>query len=376
MRLHIGKVPLSRILRRSWIVVLCMVVAASTAGVLAAGPASYTADAVMIVPGGGSGEPGRASEAQRLAATYAAVLGEDDGVTPIVASAVGRSRWEVEQRLEVVNVMGTSVVQMSYEGQTPQEAVAAVSTVVRLVTGDEPQTPTVSPGTLLPTRVVGQAEPTPRTPAVPIGVILGLALGVLLVVMLERAEPHIDDAGDLQALVAAPVNFVRPTPESVGALAARWSRHTDAQDTVAIVPLLPGDAPAAAAVYDALRQHVEAHGLAQGTPVSLPPFAGTAQVVLEHGSLSGEIQGHVLSEGATAVVLVLTQGSHTRYVKQATRALYTMDARVLWCLVVPRPRPRRIRVNGRQGAPERRRVRIAEAGSVVAASPASKGKSA
>ena len=328
---------LLRIRRRLWVVLLCMALAAGAAALLARGPSTYSADAVLIVPGGGSSDdPGHASEAQRLAATYASVLGRDDGVSPAVAEALRRDRSEVEEHLVLQNVSGTSVIQVTYTASTPEEALQAVQTVVRLVTGTRPRTPTVAPGTLQATRVATQAQEQSRPPVVPIGLVLGLALGLLLAVTLDRADVRVEEGSDLDDLLPVPVSVLSGSPAALAEISTRWSERSEVTETVSLVPVLDSDHAAAAAVHARLVQH----GHAAGVPLHGGDAAGQLdaaqrRVVVEHGSLAGEMRGEVLSASYTTAVLVVTQGTPVRRVRAALPALAALDVRLLWCLVVP-----------------------------------------
>jgi hypothetical protein len=320
--------PVVRVARQLWVVFLCMTLAALTANALSQGPARFSAEATLMVPGG---------EPVPVARTYAAVLGQDDHVSPALASSVQRTRAEVESRLGVVHVASTAAIRVTYEGDSPEEALAAVGTVVRLVTGPEPGTPSVAPGTLITTRMSEQAQEQSGPPALPIGILLGTALGVLLAVALDRSDVRVDDGSDLQGLVTAPVSVLQPSSAALAALAARWAQQADGTDTVALVPARDSDAKVAAGIYTRLREHAIAAGQRGSAMASLPPFDGTGTpLVLEQGSLAGEVRGEMLTTVPTALILVVTKGTPVRKLRAALPALQTLDARLLWCVVASR----------------------------------------
>lgn len=312
-----ASLTLDRVVRRLWVVVLCVVLAGVAAALLSQGSPSYTAGATMIVPGGGKvDDPGRATEAQRLASTYAAVLGDDDAVLASLGKAVGRDRDGVRKRLDIVNVTASSVVQVTYHGASRSEALLGAQTVTKGLTAAPPVTGTVAAGTLQTVTLDTSAKKQGGVPALPVGLVLGLALGLVLAVTLDRADARLGRTEDLAELVPGPVSTLALTPAAVAALGERWSTRLAAGERLALVPVRPADRAAAERLLELL----------QRTSLTVP-------VSLAAGSLAGEASGEVLTTDAEAVVLVTSRGASVRSVRAALTSLPSLDSIVVWTVL-------------------------------------------
>jgi capsular polysaccharide biosynthesis protein len=257
--------------RRAWIVVLCVVVATVMATAVGGrGRTVYVANATMLVPQGrpAAADPGRATEAQRLAASYAGILGEDARITTAVGDAMGLSPGEARNRITVTNRANTAVIDVRVAGDTPVAAGQGLRALIKGVTAETPVSDAVAPGTLVATRQADEgARSTGDLPPPLVGAVLGLVLGVVAAIALARADRRADHVDDLVEFVPCPVTPVPPddgpaTTAMLAAVGQRWHQALVGRDVV----LLPVGAAGEEDAEMMLRRLRAAAGTA-GVPV-------------------------------------------------------------------------------------------------------------
>lgn len=218
------------LVRRRFVLVLVTAVAVAVLAYLLASlrPVAYTASSVLIVPSGAGGSgPGQANEALRLASTYSALIPRDGDVLLEVAGALQVPIATARDSLSVTPVGGTALLQVRYASSNPDQAVLGSRTAAEAVVRGVATSDTVPRGSV---RLVGLAEDqrvattggvTPST--LPIGFVIGLALGAILAVAAERANRRVDDAEQLGALLDVPVLDLEAAPLARReALVRRW----------------------------------------------------------------------------------------------------------------------------------------------------------
>src|SRR5688572_22881165 len=109
-----GRWAVGTLRRRGWVLLVSAVLGGVIASALtAARPETHTAEAVLVVPSGaGEGDPGRASDATRLAATYAQVLENDARVLGAAAEELSLPVEEVKEALSVDAIPDTSLLRV------------------------------------------------------------------------------------------------------------------------------------------------------------------------------------------------------------------------------------------------------------------------
>ncbi len=212
------------------VVLITLVVVGIAVAIHRMRPPHYTAEAVLVVPsnsGSPSGSsdvvrsgrsrktihtnptyqgPGLEDQAQNLATTFASLIPEDQSVLRAASRQLGGSTSYVQSRLTAVNTANTSLVRVDYSGDSPSAALLGAISIARDVSGSHPVSPAIPPGSLvlvhLPTTTT-----TAYTEAVLVGIaaVLGVALGLLLVVVLDRANPRLETPRDVAALLDLPV---------------------------------------------------------------------------------------------------------------------------------------------------------------------------
>ena len=229
--------------RRLFLVVLTAVAIGTLAYVLAGlRPVAYTADSVLIVPSGSGGTgPGAANEALSLANTYAELIPRDADVLLAVATGLQVPVVEVRQRLTVRPIGSTALLQVSYESADRAQSVAGSRTTAESVLGGVTTADTVPRGSV---RQVSLADDEGVTvvggvsrSTIPIGVVLGLAVGAMLAVAAERANRRVDAPHQVAAVLNVPVlDLDTASPARRVALLKRWREFgpTDRATLVAV----------------------------------------------------------------------------------------------------------------------------------------------
>jgi capsular polysaccharide biosynthesis protein len=257
------------VVRRAWIIVLCVVVATVMATAVGGrGRTVYVANATMLVPQGrpAAADPGRATEAQRLAGSYAGILGEDARITTAVGDAMGLSPGEARNRITVTNRANTAVIDVRVAGDTPTGAGQGLRALIQGVTADPPVSDAIAPGTLVATRQADEGtRGTGDLPPPLVGAILGLVLGVVAAVALARADRRADHVEDLVEFVPCPVTSVplEDSPATTAMLAAvgqRWHQALPGREIV-LLPVGAAGEEDAAVLFRRLQRAAETVGL-------------------------------------------------------------------------------------------------------------------
>jgi capsular polysaccharide biosynthesis protein len=233
---------LSSLRRRWWLIPLAVVMTAAAAFAAAQlKESNYTASSWLVTSSDdGFRGPGRAFDASRLALTYATSLPEDDQLIAHIARAIDRSPDEVDDNFTVVNQPDTAAVRLRYSDDDPEVARAGARAAAEGASGREPAAASVTPGTLSVVRLADESDESTDFGllALALGALLGLGLGIILMLALERADPRLDEPRDVQELTGIPASRLDDlTPGRAAALLERWHALAGKQSArVAIVP--------------------------------------------------------------------------------------------------------------------------------------------
>ncbi|MCB0997405.1 MAG: hypothetical protein KDB21_20070 [Acidimicrobiales bacterium] len=275
--------------RRWWVIVVATVLVAVVASQAAGLEANtYSSTSVWFVPSGADDEgPGDAYAATLLAASYAEVVSNDDALQRIIGGAAEMPVDEVEDHLTATRLGNTALVRITFaQADSVEQAVAAfeaMSDQLAAGTGSIPE------GTLLPLSEEPEVKQERRylESAGWIGGILGFFFGVALVVLLERADPRIDNAEQLRALLHIPATDLdRASPATLTVVLARWRDMT-----------LEDEHPHRLALVASSRGHIDltahaAHRFAE--------IAHNGVTVIGNGSGNGSVP-QIASGGGAAV---------------------------------------------------------------------------
>jgi capsular polysaccharide biosynthesis protein len=320
--------PMHWVRRRLWVVLVTTALAAVAAGLVDSNdPEPRTAEAVLVVSSGANaGDPGRVTEANRLATTLAQVIPDDAALLDFVSPSIGLTRDQVDDDLAVVAVDGTSILRVYYSNDDPQAAVTLLNSLVGALSSPTPPTPTVAPGTLVlvePAQLLDAEEP--RGDLAPVlGGILGLLLGVFLVVIWERSSPRVLAAADLRlrfpSTPANDLDGLRPAVATT--LVTRWAQMVQPGNTeVALLGMSPGRRPTSMDLAKAFHSHVAS---------SADPVIRSAGLTFAAAELSGSGEAERLAMGSGLVVLLVTAGTPLERVESTVSSLEQYGTPVAW----------------------------------------------
>jgi hypothetical protein len=332
---HAGTVPrpeavgkrlmtLSRatIRRRGWIVPICVIVVVAAAVAVASSRASgYRAEAVLAVPTNGGPADRTATPPGTLATTYAALIPQDDGVAVAVARATGLSLEAVHQHISAVQVGATSVVDVTFADSIEHRAIAGATALVASIVGPNRTALSVPRGGLAlaraPEAATVESRHVPGGP-IPIGIVLGLCLGIAALIAWDRHDPRADDARTLEAELAVPVTRLDGRHANEAALRAvveRWRSLGEGQRPIVVA--LVAATPRVSAVTAKVAKRLESIS------------AGECVFVCA-GWPGGPYGGELVAIEADFVVLVALPGDRLIEIRRAMRSLEQLGAQPRW----------------------------------------------
>jgi hypothetical protein len=179
-------------------------------------------------------------QADTQASTYAVLIPKDSAVLRAVATKLGTSESEVEDRISVFNTTGTALLAIDYRGTGAANSVAGATAALRAVAGKHPVSPNIIPGSIGAVNAPASSHASRSVATlVAIGAIVGIALGLLLMLVWERVDPRIDRPEDLSQEIGSPASPASAISGSgVNALFTRWTELTDrGPSRIALVPV-------------------------------------------------------------------------------------------------------------------------------------------
>jgi capsular polysaccharide biosynthesis protein len=202
----------------------------------------WRASGQLLVGAGAGASSISADNSNKLAASYADALTNDDSVMAAVAHAVPASLKHVRGATSIVADQNTSILRVTYKDSTAQKAARGARAFASAVTGAHPATNSIVPGSLqllsLPKSATTSGTLHNPGTAVPVGAVLGFLLGLILLIAWERSDPHITRSPELSRQVGCPATPVnRLSEDSARALLDRWAALSNASPArVALVP--------------------------------------------------------------------------------------------------------------------------------------------
>jgi len=308
-----GRAPWLR--RRAWLLVIAAL--AGGAGGAWAGNhkgISYSAQSTLVVQSGsGRAGPGNANDAAALAVTYSTLLPTDSTIIDSAARSLGVTPSTVSHRLSVSVVTGTAVMLLKYSAPTAATAERGARTVARIAAGAAPPSAAIPAGSLVVVQLPTSASIAGSLHKVglPLGIILGLTVGAILVIAVERADPRLDTAEQLASVCDCPATTV-PDGMTAAELTRAISRVVGPASRVTVVAVEEADQPTAQALGHALATDPNA-----GEPLFEigPPF---------------ETAADELAAGSGPTVLVVAFGVPRRRVQVAVERLRLLGREPLW----------------------------------------------
>lgn len=226
--------------RRGWVLLVAVLVATGCAYLVASRSGeTYTAESTGVVAASADSllTP---DQANTLASTYAVLIPQDTAVLSQVAATLGTSVSDVEHRISVFNTTGTALIAIDYKGTSAANSVAGATAALGAITGKHPVSSNIIPGSVGAVQAPTTASASRGVATlVTLGAIIGVALGLLLMIVWERVDPRIDRPEDLSQEIGSPTSPVSSISESgVSALITRWSALADhGPSRIALVPV-------------------------------------------------------------------------------------------------------------------------------------------
>lgn len=292
--------------RRGWVLIAAFLVTTLFADLIASHRGeTYTAQSTAVV----SASPNSLltpDQSNTLAGTYAALIPKDTAILGSVASRLGTSVSDVQQRISVINTTGTALLLITYRGTSAANSIAGATAALSGITGSYPVSPNIIPGSVGAVQAPTKASASKSVGVlVAIGAILGIALGALLMLVWERVDPRIDRPEDLSQEIGSPASPVSAiSPSGVNALVARWKVLADhGPARIALVPVTADAQPDLPKVALRLSQvqvdgsQFQGNGQSQGNGASRWGNATLAEIA------DGEDLARPTGNGAPAMIV-------------------------------------------------------------------------
>lgn len=316
------------LLRRGWMLALAMVAGATGGWFTGAHHAtSYSAQATLEVQtGAGTAGLGNANNAVALATTYAAVVPTDGQLLRAAGRRLKLDEPTVAKRVSASVETGTSVLLVTYTAPTAEEAVRGAHVVSTTMASSPAVAATIPTGSVqvvhLPTSAT--VADTLKKYGLPIGGILGLLVGLIIVMAAERADPRVDDAAALSSLSRCPASTV-PGDVTDAELGRAVGLRSQPNQDVTLVPLTSSQDAPSAVLVSRLRAHWPPE--APSTTVTMVPAMDSGRPELAHGN------------GPT--VLVVASGTAQRSVAAAVERLVLLGRAPIWAVLTQLTRRQR-----------------------------------
>jgi hypothetical protein len=294
----------------------------------------YTAEGVAVVASTRGLTP---DQANGLAVTDAVLIPKDDAIARHVARALRTTPQDVRDHLAVLNDETTAILRIRYTGTTAGNAREGATVALRSIAGAHPVSSNIAPRSIqvvrFPTNPSGVKGVT--TVAV-IGVIVGLALGFLLLAAWERTDPRIDDLDELGVAVSAPTtSFDAMSEPAAAALLDRW--RTLAGTHAISVAFVPATARLESSLEDlvSVLAYADESAMVSTRPASQPgsPRGGETSLVVG-GVPGGRQAGEGVALRCDLTVLVVERGTRRADLMRALEALHRFGIHPDWAMLV------------------------------------------
>jgi capsular polysaccharide biosynthesis protein len=310
--------------RRWWVLALCLL-AGLSGGVMARSSAKvdYSASAELIVESGaGPLGPGSANDANALALSDASIIPSDEATLNLVATETRSPLSEVSKSVTAVAISGTSVIEVSYKAKTASSAIADVNAEAQALSNGTPGA-AIPDGSLVVVQLASSATRVGlvHSDGIPLGVILGLFVGAIALLTIERADPRIDDVEDLARVTGATASAF-PGPLPMVELAWNIALASEGAPDVTVVPLTGTEEAQAEVLWSYLTMGVN-------QPTMVLNFVAASNAT-----------SSLLAEGSGPTVLVVKRNTRSRVVQGSVLRLQTLGRGPVWAvLAVGRLRP-------------------------------------
>jgi hypothetical protein len=248
--------------------------------------------------------------------TYASIIPLDQVEMRRVAESTHLSLHTVTKSVSAAAVSGTSAIILSFKASSETQAVNDANLFAQVVTigGAHSAIPGRS---LVEVRLATSASRSGelRNFGIPLGVILGLLIGAIAVLAIERADPRVDDVEDLAAITGTAVTLFPGTVQQIEmarsiTLAGRGSSE------VTLVPLSKSEEAKTEFLWSYLTRGV--------------PQSATTLKILG----TGRSRNAQLAEETGPTVLVVKPNTRARVVHASVLRLQMLGRDPVWAVLV------------------------------------------
>jgi hypothetical protein len=276
----------------------------------------YSASAEIAVVSGASGSgPGSPNEADALALTYASIIPLDQLEMHQVAESTRLPLHTVTKSVSAVAVSGTSAIILSFKAASEAQAINDVNLFAQVVTIGAAHSAIPGPS-LTEVNLATSASRSGelRKFGIPLGIILGLLIGAIAVLAIERADPRVDDVEDLAAITGTAVTLFPGTIQQIE-MARSIALAGKGSSDVTLVPLSKSE--------EAKTEHLWDY-LTRGVDQSLTlKFIG-----------AGRSRYVELAEETGPTVLVVKPNTRSRVVHASVLRLHMLERDPVWAVLV------------------------------------------
>lgn len=363
--------------RRGWVLLVAILVTTACAySVASRSGETYTAESTAVVNTSSPGGEVTPDGAISLANTYAVLIPKDTAILQAVAKAAGTSVSEAHDRISVFNTTATALILIDYRGTNASNSIAGATAALRAIAGKHPISPNIVRGSVGAVQAPSGASASRGVKTlVAIGAIVGLALGLLLMLIWERVDPRIDRPEELSEEIGSPTSPVSAISESgVNALITRWTALAEhGPSRIALVPVtadVRADLPRLARTFGQVQRNGngsqgQGNVQVQGNHAAPAWLSQTRDHVTDGEGLAQPLKNgspaviicEVPSSDLTAlqsimdcnfVVLVARKGTPRAALRTLVDSLTEFGVSPRWAIFLSR------RIAGLQGAPEAR----------------------
>jgi capsular polysaccharide biosynthesis protein len=350
MSLGSGHTSLGWLRRRGWWLIPIATVLGAVAAFWAArpGPPTYTAEAVLLVQSGaGVNDPGTATEANRLAGTYAQVIPADTRIQQAVGRALKVTPDTVAKAITAANPNNTALIRLTYQASDAKTAVRGANAVAVAVSGIPPASPSIASGLTVISSIPTSASSSTRgtASAIPVGALLGLGVSILTLIAWERSDARVEDEEALAHEIDGPASRLEGlTAPSARVLLDRWAELADRGNSrIALIAAANRNGPeVATAAREFVRRaaggRLRATVLLEGSTDAARP--GDVDVTLVPGGRPGPAEsGETTARSCDVTVMVCLAETKVSDLRASLAVLEDFGIRPVWALLVdPRRR--------------------------------------
>ena len=360
--------------RRWWLMVLVPALTLGTTLFALPEPAAeYRATAILFVPSGaGQDGPGGANEAGRLAQQYTRLIPADERIMQSVADAIGTDLSTARSHLELQAIADSSLVEISFSGNTESDAVAGRDALIVAVTEGVVDEPSITNSPLIGgpagndvsaenaaavidrnaippnflqvishdvTATAGSSGSTALALAALIG---GIVIGIAGAIALERTDVRVDDIELAVRRTGVPGSDLDDMPDqSASVLLRHWADlGTGGRVDTALLGV-ERDAHATTTAAARRLQQVQASNTDRHRPAAQGRGAKATRrdpdLSIRVGGAPGTVEsGEWVATDCSVTVLVVPRGTRLRSVEEATSALRQLDMGPTWLLLTDR----------------------------------------